>query len=312
MLTRPLSLANCALGIMASLVFYYGHNIPDKATYIDLARHVYFFGVTSQLFSFNYLEVLSLIIFWFVGFLDALGIEAALVLALLIFLCTVVVFESLPRRSKFLFVSYLILIFAIYLHDFWTNQLRAMVGLTVFLFFIQVTKSRQLKSADYGKLAIPALLHVQCALIMPAVIFRTKAFGLVIIFLSGLCTLGIPTLFEYLAALDEAFTLTKFAQYSLIDPHAKPNFYQALRITLIAFLSLISIHVYSRGNIIFHNLACTNLAVVILFIEMPSVYGRLTSMLVFFEPMLIYYIQSKIIKYWYLAVLVANASLKAF
>jgi hypothetical protein len=252
-------------------------------------------------------------LFWFIGFLDHIGIAVTISLSIVILSYTLIFFNVASKTSGFIYISYLLLVFFIYFQDFWLNQLRLTVSLV--LFFYIFTRLAYIKDFWKSKIVIvfPIFFHIQIfAAVVPSVI-SSKYFGIILVGsaypLKELLTVHIMVMLTNNIDLS---TASKIFEYYNMSSLTNSNSIQLIRIALMAALSLVLYFVYKRGSLALMNISCANLFFGVIFYDYPSIFGRITSLLIFFEPLLISSLGKSLFKYLYMLLLMANIIFKNF
>tara|TARA_A100001015_G_C14990464_1_gene713663 strand:+ start:605 stop:1570 length:966 start_codon:yes stop_codon:yes gene_type:complete len=298
-----LFLLTLALSITSGYLFYIldAQILKDKNTYISLFQSLRYEGFADNIFLFNGIEFLS---FLLIKLALISFNEAVIGLSLLCFLSTfIILFSSINK--KFIYICFTILIFLNYLDDFWLNQIRASLGIAIFISFF-------LNKNIFGYILAP-FFHFQLlffSAIKLIIKFQLLYLSLIILGIAAIFFNVFLEFFESLLSYSSQYpVLEKFVFY-LGYEGSGGSFFMYFRVVLFAFISAYFIFFKKDKSVETFSLFFSGL-IYVAFNDLTSFIGRMASMVIFIEPLFISRFNIYV-KCFYIIFLIAGALIKNF
>tara|TARA_B100000963_G_scaffold359326_1_gene386374 strand:- start:5777 stop:6742 length:966 start_codon:yes stop_codon:yes gene_type:complete len=268
-----------ALSVLSGYLFFLfdAEILKDKDTYISLINNLRYEGFVDNIFLFNGIEVLSFLIIKLalISFNDAvLGLSLICALSTFIILLSAI-------KQKFIFLCFTILIFLNYLDDFWLNQIRASLGLAIFI-------SLFLNKSNLGYILAP-FFHFQ--LLFFSIIKIISKYGLLALSLIFFFILAIffNVFLEYFESIFSSASqnpiLEKLIFYLGYEGFGGSYFMYA-RVVFFALVSSYFIFYKNDKSVESYSLFFSGLVYVV-FNDLTSFVGRMASMVIFIEPVFV-------------------------
>lgn len=252
--------------------------ILDKDSYVSTIDQIGAVGPGAFFFLFNGIEVASALIFLLVSLMP---ISSVYGIAGVIFSYTLIFF-NLFKNDRFLFGCFFLIVFGLYLFDFWLSQLRSALAITSIMYLVY--KSH--KASQFVRI-FPVLLHIQSAIYSALLLTDLNSIKKVsVIFgLTLLCCLQIGYFLSLDIAIAEKinFYLYRDLELGASELNSKVTFAKALG---FACLSVLHIYLFRKYGIAEVAMICSAI-IFISFYDAPTIVGRINSMTVFFEPFVV-------------------------
>ena len=252
--------------------------IVDKDSYLSVIDQMGAADPATFFFLFNGVEVASALIFFLVSLMPISSVNG---IAVVIFFYTLIFF-NLFKSDRFLFGCFTLIVFGLYLFDFWLSQLRSALAITAIMYLVcKSHKSKRIVGF------FPALLHIQSAIYSALLLTNLDSIKKVtVIFgLTLLCCIQ----FGYFLSLDIAiaekinFYFFRDLELGASEINSKFMFAKALG---FAALSAVHIYIFRKYGIAEVAMICSAI-IFISFYDAPTIVGRVNSMTVFFEPFVV-------------------------
>lgn len=301
-MVRLIDLLPPLLAFLAAFCFllFDAEIILDKDSYISTFQSITSSSFENLIFQFNGVEVLSGLVFILASF-TSLPPEYSI--AIIIYFYTYIFF-NLFKNDGFLFGCFFLIIFGLYLIDFWLSQLRASLAITALMFILyRIQKPKSIISI------IPILFHAQTIIYSVLSLINLDSIKKVtfIIFLTLLLCAQIDNFLSIDIAIVEKinFYFYRDIELGLGSVNSNLILVKALGFCIISLFHIYFFKKYGLSEVV---LICSAI-VIFTFLEVPTIVGRINSMSAFFEPFIIAR-HSNLIKILYITFLFIGAFLK--